>query len=79
MNAPLFCDILRRTLLPFHHEMFPAPSTQRFTQDDPNHTSRFAQDFYGSVGINWWRTPPESPDINPIENLWHELKRVPKA
>lgn len=24
--------------------------------------------------MNWWRTPPESPDANPIENLWHELK-----
>uniref|UniRef100_A0A1X7V378 Tc1-like transposase DDE domain-containing protein n=1 Tax=Amphimedon queenslandica TaxID=400682 RepID=A0A1X7V378_AMPQE len=23
---------------------------------------------------NWLHTPPESPDINPIENLWHELK-----
>ena len=22
----------------------------------------------------WWKTPPESPDFNPIENLWHELK-----
>ena len=20
------------------------------------------------------KTPPESPDANPIENLWHELK-----
>lgn len=24
--------------------------------------------------MNWWKTPPESPDLNPIENLWHELK-----
>ena len=22
----------------------------------------------------WWRTPPELPDIDPTENLWHELK-----
>ena len=27
-----------------------------------------------SLGIHWWKTPPESPDCNPIENLWHELK-----
>ena len=24
--------------------------------------------------VNWWRTPAESPDCNPIKNLWHELK-----
>ena len=25
-------------------------------------------------GINWWHTPPESPNLNSIENLWNNLK-----
>ena len=75
MDAPFFCSILRRTLLPFLQKTFPAPNSHRFMQDnDPKHCSRMAQSFYGEVGINWWRTPAESPDLNPIENLWHELK-----
>ena len=40
----------------------------------PKHTSRIAKAFFDQNGVNWWRIPPESPDANPIENLWHELK-----
>lgn len=48
-----------------------------FMQDnDPKHTSRKleAKDFFAARSINWWKTPPEPPNMNPTENLWHELK-----
>ena len=73
MNAKLYEDILRSTLLPFISEKFPVG--HRFMQDnDPKHTSGCVQAFFLENGVNWWKTAAESPDLNPIENLWHELK-----
>ena len=75
MNAALYCEILQRTLIPFIQDNFPAPLTHRFMQDnDLKHTSWLARKFFEDHQTNWWHTPPESPDANPIENLWHELK-----
>lgn len=75
MAAPLYCEILKKTLLPFISKSFPHPISHRFMQDnDPKHTSVMAKDFFSRHRVNWWRTPAESPDMNPIENLWHELK-----
>lgn len=31
-------------------------------------------EFVRDNSINYWPTPAESPDMNPIEMLWHELK-----
>jgi len=73
MDAPLYVEILRTTLLPFIAQKY--PRGHRFMQDnDPKHTSGLATEFFTDNGINWWRTTPESPDLNPIENVWHELK-----
>ena len=73
MDANLYVAILEGYLLPFIQTEY--PSNHQFMQDnDPKHTSCRARSFFEQYNINWWKTPPESPDANPIENLWHELK-----
>lgn len=73
MDAALFVEVLKKGLIPFINNNF--PSGHKFMQDnDPKHRSSLAQNFFRANNVNWWKTPPESPDLNPIENLWHEVK-----
>ena len=73
MDRYLYVEILEKTLLPFIRNVY--PDSHRFMADnDPKHTSCHAKEFLIDHNVNWWNTPAESPDLNPIENLWHELK-----
>jgi len=46
--------------MPVHH----------FMQDnDPKHTSKKAVAFLATESINWWKTPAESPDCNPLHTV----------
>ena len=73
MNATRYTDILDAALIPFIRDHY--THHHRFQQDnDPKHTSRWAQNYFETKEINWWRTPPSSPDLNPIENIWGSMK-----
>ena len=47
-----------------------------FQQDnDPKHSSRLVQTWLFNNGISCLEWPRYSPDLNPIENLWANLKK----
>ena len=74
MDAKGYVSILRQGLLSSIRTVY--PDGHGLMQDnDPKHTSKMAKKFFEDEGVNWWRTPAESPDCNPIKHLWHELNK----
>ena len=66
MDSLYYQHILEERLVPFIRAKF--PDGHRFMQDnDPKHVSKSTVKFMRENGINHWPTPPESPDMNPIE------------
>ena len=74
MNAERLIAVFEAGLLPFLRDRY--PDGHRLQQDnDPKHASHRVENFFEQQGINWWPTPPESPDLNPVENVWGSLKQ----
>lgn len=74
IKKELYTNILEEILLPFIRDAW--PDGHKFMQDNgPKHTSKHAQKWIRGNINNWWKTPAESPNLNPIVNLWHELKQ----
>ena len=73
LNATWYAVILENGLLPFIQKHY--PRGHRLQQhNDPKHRSKFIESFFDRRNVNWWKTPPESPDLNPIELIWGSLK-----
>ena len=73
LNVEGYKTILEQGLIPFLHDVY--PGGHRLMQDnDPKQISNWISHILDEKEVNWWKTPLESLDCNPIENLWHELK-----
>ena len=81
LNASRYInEVLETKLMPSVHDIFGDISEFVFQQDGaPCHTAKTCIKWFTDHNVQLLTWPGNSPDLNPIENLWSRLKKLVAA